>query len=261
MSQEPDIQPIPSELLPEDKRFKQLPHHKILFPPPFTSVVIGAIGSGKSSFGFSILDKHYKNYFDEVVVLSGTIDSKASWEKLHQRKVVFLNGLDEHAFTDYIKQLEKDQEERKEKGKFPVRVCLVMDDIIFEGFNKNRAGMLEKLMMTCRHYFISIILMLQHSKQISPAMRNQIMYWVLFRMTANDVEKIATEHSNFLTTDQFKDMYHNVMKKGKHEFMIIDYKAPMEDRFRHRFTKILHPIENETDGSSTGNESSDKLTR
>jgi len=34
-------------------------------------------------------------------------------------------------------------------------------------------------------------------------------------------------------------MYQNIMAKGKHEFLIIDYKAPMEERFRHRFTKIL----------------------
>ena len=239
-SSEPEIAPIPSELLPEDKRFMKLKHHKVLFKPPFTAVTIGAIGSGKSSFGYSLLDKHYANYFDEVVVLSGTIDSKPSWEKIKQKKVVFLDAFDEQAFHKYIKQLEEDQEERKEKGKFPIRVCLVMDDIVFDGFNKNRAGMLEKLMMTCRHYFISIIMMLQHSKQISPAMRNQIMYWILFRMTANDVEKIANEHGNFLNADQFKDMYKNVMEQGKHEFMIIDYKAPMDERFRHRFTKIIH---------------------
>lgn len=242
-SQEPEIKPIPSELLPEDKRFKKLKHHKVLFKPPFTAVAIGAIGSGKSSFGYSLLNDHYANYFDELVVLSGTIDSKESWEKIKQKKVVFLDGLDERSFSDYLRQLEQDQEERKQKGKFPVRVCLVMDDIIFENFNRNKAGVLEKLMMTCRHYFISILLMLQHSKQISPAMRNQIMYWCLFRLTKNDLEKIASEHANYLSTDEFIDMYHQVQSKGKHEFLVIDYKAPMEDRFRHRFTKILRPIQ------------------
>jgi len=237
--QEPEILPIPSEELPEDKKFKKLAHSSVLFKPPFTAVVCGAIGSGKSSFGFSLLDKHYKNYFDEVVVLCGTIDSKPSWEGMKQKKIVFLNAFDESDFKNYISQLEADQEERKAKGKFPIRVCLVMDDVVFDGFNKNRAGMLEKLMMTCRHYFISIILMLQHTKQVSPAMRNQIMYWILFRLTANDARKVANEHGNFLTDDEFLAMYQNIMAKGKHEFLIIDYKAPMEERFRHRFTKIL----------------------
>ena len=211
----------------------------MLFKPPFTCVAIGAIGSGKTSFGYSLLDKHYIRYFDEVVVISGTIDSKEAWEKVHQRKIVFLDAFDENAFSAYIKQLEEDQEERKKKGKFPLRICLVMDDIIMEGFNKNRAGVIEKLMMTCRHYYISIILMLQHSKQISPAMRNQIFYWALFRLTKNDLEKVAIEHGNQLSKDGFIQLHSDIMEKGKHEFMIVDYKAPFNERFRHRFTKVI----------------------
>lgn len=238
---EPEINPIPSENLGEDKKFDKLPHHDVLFKPPFTCAVIGAIGSGKSSFGFSMLDKHYKNYYDEVVVLCGTIDSKESWENIHQKNVLFLNAFEENAFEEYLDSLEADQEERKKKGKYPFRCCLVMDDIVFQGYNKHKAGTLDRLFMTCRHFNISVIIMLQHSKQISAAMRNQIMYWVLFRMTQNDMEKIADEHSNFLTSDQFKALYQSIIAKGRHEFMIIDYKAPFENRFRHRFRKILHP--------------------
>jgi len=254
MSQEPEILPIPSEELPEDKKFKRLPHSKVLFKPPFTCCIVGQIGGGKTSLGYSLLNDHYKNYFDEVVVLCGTMDSKSAWENMKQKKIVFLNAFDEGDFKQYISQLETDQEERKAKGKFPIRVCLVMDDIVFEGFNKNRAGMIEKLMMTCRHYFISIILMLQHTKQISPAMRNQIMYYCLLRLSANDARKVANEHGNFLTDDQFLALHQSIMKKGPHEFLIIDYKAPIEDRFRHRFTKILKL-------SSDKNEASEEESR
>jgi len=239
---EPEILPIPSEALPEDKRFKKLPHHEVIMKPPYTCCVLGAIGSGKSSFGFSMLDKHYKNYFDEVVVVCGTIDSKDSWEKCNQRKVVFLDVFDEVAFKTYISKLEEDQEERKAKGRFPLRVCLVLDDLVFEGYTKTRAGVLEKLFMTCRHYFISIMMLLQHSKQVSAAMRNQIMYWVLFRLTANDLKKISEEHGNSLNADEFQSLYDSVMRKGKHRFLLVDYKAPMDDRFREGFTKILHPM-------------------
>jgi len=242
---EPEIHPIPSENIGEDKKFDKLPHKDVLFKPPFTCAVIGAIGSGKSSFGFSLLDKHYKNYYDEVVVLCGTIDSKESWENIHQKNVLFLNAFEENAFEEYLDNLEADQEERKKKGKYPFRCCLVMDDIVFQGFNKHKAGTLDRLFMTCRHFNITVIIMLQHSKQISASMRNQIMYWVLFRMTQNDMEKIADEHSNFLTSDQFKSLYQSIIAKGRHEFMIIDYKAPFENRFRHRFTKVLHPLQNE----------------
>lgn len=233
---EPEIEVMPSEDYGIDKRFLKLPNHEILFKPCFTMACVGAIGAGKTSFAWTLFNKLYKNYFDEFVVVSGTIDSKDTWEKVNQRLVLFLNDFDDDAMMDYVKELEKTQEERKAKGKFPLRVCLLLDDIVFEGFNRNRIGTLEKLIMVTRHYNITICLLLQHTKMISAAMRNQIFHWVVFRLTAVDLDKFAVEHSNLLTKDEFKEMYNDIQKKGKHEYLIVDYKKDMNNRFSHRFT-------------------------
>ena len=40
---------IPSEERPPDGRFDKLPHNELLVKPPFTMVITGSIGSGKSS--------------------------------------------------------------------------------------------------------------------------------------------------------------------------------------------------------------------
>ena len=237
---EPKIEIMPSEEYGVDKRFLKLPDNEILFKPPFTMCCVGSIGTGKSSFAYTLMNKLYKNYFDEFVVICGTIDSKATWEKINQRTVLFLNAFDDDAMMEYIKDLEKTQEERKEKGKFPLRVCILLDDIVFEGFNRNRVGTLEKLLMVTRHYNITVILLLQHTKMISAAMRNQIFYWIVFRLTAVDLEKFAVEHSNLLNQKQFINMYNDVQMKGKHEFLIVDYKKPIQDRFSHRFTTPIN---------------------
>lgn len=233
---EPEIEIMPSENYGVDKRFLKLPNNEILFKPPFTMCCVGSIGAGKSSFAWTLFNKLYKNYFDEFVVVCGTIDSKDTWENVNQRLVLFLNDFDDEAMMDYVKELEKVQEERKAKGKFPLRVCLLLDDVVFEGFNRNRVGTLERLIMVTRHYNITICLLLQHTKMISAAMRNQIFYWIVFRLTAVDLEKFAVEHSNLLTKDEFKEMYNDIQKKGKHEFLIVDYKKDMFNRFSHRFT-------------------------
>ena len=34
-------------------------------------------------------------------------------------------------------------------------------------------------------------------------------------------------------------MYNEIQKKGKYEFIMIDYKSPLETRFRHRFYTII----------------------
>ena len=237
---EPKIEIMPSEEYGVDKRFLKLPDNEILFKPPFTMACIGTIGAGKTSFAYTLMNKLYKNYFDELVVVCGTIDSKSTWEKVNQRTVLFLNSFDDEAMMEYIKDLEKVQEERKEKGKFPLRVCLLLDDIVFEGFNRNRVGTLEKLLMTCRHYNISVILLLQHTKMISAAMRNQIFHWIVFRLTAVDLEKFAVEHSNLLNQKQFIEMYNDIQLKGKHEFLIVDYKKDVANRFSHRFTTPIN---------------------
>jgi len=237
---EPEIRPIPSEDIGIDKRFLKLKHSDVIMKPPFTCAVLGQIGAGKTSFGYSMMNEHYKNYFDEVVVICGTIDSKDSWEKIKQRNVVFLNSFHDEAFQEYLHDIEQVQEERKEKGKYPLRICLVLDDCVFDGINKRRQGVLENLFCVCRHYNISIIMMLQDSKMIQPIIRNNIYYWVLFRITANDLEKISHEHANLLNDKQFTKLYNDIQRIGKHEFLIIDYKSPIETRFRHRFTKTIN---------------------
>jgi len=234
------IDPIPSEMVKEDKRFLKLPHSDILFKPPFTLACIGAISSGKSSFIYTLVNKLYKNYYDEIVIFSGCLDSQEVWEKVNQRSVLFLNAFDDDAVMDYIKEIEQEQLKRVEAGKNRLRILMLCEDIVFDGFNKHRLGTLEKLTMTCRHYNISLIMALQHSKQISSGMRNQFFYWIIMRVVQNDLEKISHEHSNLLSPDQFINMYNDIQKQGKHEFLIVNYKKPMENRFSHRFTKEIN---------------------
>ena len=75
---------------------------------------------------------------------------------------------------------------------------------------------------------------------ISAAMRNQIYHWIVFRLTAVDLEKFAVEHSNLLNQKQFIEMYNDIQMKGKHEFLIVDYKKDVTNRFSHRFTTPIN---------------------
>lgn len=124
---EPTIDVIPSENWGVDKRFEKLPDKDILLQSPFTMGILGGIGAGKTSFAYTLMNKLYKNYFDELVIICGTIDSKDAWEKVNQRTVLFLDDFDDDAIWDYVKQTEKYKEECKAKGKYPPRCCILMD--------------------------------------------------------------------------------------------------------------------------------------
>jgi hypothetical protein len=243
---EPDIKPIPSENKPEDKKFKKLPHHKVLFKPPFTAHVEGMIGAGKTAWAWSMLSKHYKGYFDEVIVYCGTMDSKEHWEKLPHKNVAVLHTWDSREFDEYIKQLEIDQEKRKEKGKRMLNVCILFDDMASEGLQKHSAGKhsaLERLMLICRHLNCSVIILTQDSKIcMNPAMRNNCFYHILYRVQRNDIEKISKEHCGDLTPEQFIRMYYSVIDSAPYQFLLIDYKAPPEKRFKQGFTKVIKVV-------------------
>ncbi|MBH1980655.1 hypothetical protein I8H89_04000 [Candidatus Saccharibacteria bacterium] len=245
MSKELPVVPIPSEARPIDKKFLSLPHHRYLFKPPFVARVQGMIGSGKTSWLWSVLNDFYANYFDECVIYCGTKDSAKHWESLPQKAVCVLHDWNPTAFHAYLDKLEADQEERKAKGKRPLNVCIAFDDMIATGIDKSSGGRrspLEHLILVCRHLNVSIIILTQDSKTgMTPAMRNNCMYHIMYRVQKNDLEKIAVEHANSLTIPEFERMYYSIMDKGSHEFLMINYKAPPEKRFRHGFTSIIKP--------------------
>ena len=61
--------PIPSEILPVDKRFKKLEGSEFLPRFPATIYCVGGPGSGKSSYIYSLLNDWTRNYFDELLIL------------------------------------------------------------------------------------------------------------------------------------------------------------------------------------------------
>jgi hypothetical protein len=226
--------------------------------------VEGMIGAGKTAFAYSLLKKHYKRYFDEVVIYCGTMDSAQYWEKLPHKNVVVLHEWNPQEFYDYTKQLEEDQEKRKEKGKRMLNVCILFDDMAAESISKRIAGRnspLERLMLICRHLNCSVIILTQDSKIcMGPAMRNNCFFHVLYRVQRNDIEKIAKEHCGDLSPEEFIRMYYKVMDSGPYQFMIIDYKDKPERRFKQGFTKVIKVRHSESSSSEEENGSSRKKT-
>jgi GTPase SAR1 family protein len=71
---------IPCESRPADKRLLKLKDHELL-PSPVngTMFIVGAAGSGKSSFIYSLFSNWMPNYFDELVIFCATKDSAETW--------------------------------------------------------------------------------------------------------------------------------------------------------------------------------------
>lgn len=242
---EPLIQPPPSEARPPDRRFERLPHKDVLLRPPFTMQVLGRIGAGKTSLLWSMLSDLYRRYWDEVVIWSGSMDSREHWLGLApkaQRRVAVVHDYDEESLSQYLRQLQLDQKERMDNGKQPLRIALIFDDMIGSGMSsRSKATALERLMLVCRHeYNATVIILSQALKALSPTMRANTLYWAIYPVATVDADKVVAEHANHVHPDVFKRMLASVHAQP-HQFMLVCYKGPEAQRFRHGFSRVMDP--------------------
>jgi hypothetical protein len=256
LGSEPTIDVMPSEDRGEDRKFLALPYAKVLPKPPFTMRVLGTIGAGKTSFIWTIVNKLYKNYWDEVIVYQGSQDSVKFWPRIPQKNVVVLTDWDGDQFNDYFKALEKHQVERQEKGLRLLNVLIVFDDMIAARCDRVSAGgksVLQDLIARCRHPNVSVIIGTQDSKVgTPPGCRNQMMYNVIFRMQSNDLKKVAEDSCGCLDPKEFMRVYWKEVGFKPHAFLLVDFKAPLQDQIRRGFSTILHPKSDKLDELTKG---------
>jgi hypothetical protein len=228
--------------MPDKRRDKLLEKHGPMLPiTPATIITYGRIGSGKSSIMYSWLKNLFPKYYDECIIFCASSDSRDAFEGLPQKNIVFITEYDDESFSNYVNKLKEDQMERLNDGKPALNIFIGFDDIVFsEAIGGRKPSMVERLMLICRHELnATVFICVQHSKQVNPAMRNNTLYHIICGVQKNDLMKIAEEHACHLSADQFLQMYHNIQSKGKHQFIVVDYKAPEHQRFRHNFDKYI----------------------
>ena len=246
------IAPIPSENKPVDKRIEKM-RIKELPKLPVTSVILGRVGSGKSSCLYSLLTQGYvygpskKSVFDEMVFYVGNKESVHALNKIKCKNKCILHEFVEQDFDEYLTSLKEHQLERLEKGKAPMNVAVVFDDMAGVALMKKRKGSnqnsLERLLLTSRHEAnCSVFFLSQVYKSggfTTPLVRNNVMCWVIYNMSKPEMEKIAEDHCQQYSPDEFMCMYNKAMETP-YNFLTIDYRRPLNERIWEKFDR---PIE------------------
>ena len=241
------IDAIPSENKPRDKRLENL-NYENLPKLPATFCVLGRCGSGKSSILYSLLTKGYtygkshKSVFDEAIIYLGTQDSIGAFQKLPIKNKIILDEFDPQDFQEYLDDLKTHQMERLDKNKPPLNTVMVFDDFVGQGLTKvhnHKSSPLERLALTSRHECNSSIFfcaqVFRNSGFSTPTVRNNITTYIISQMTSNEMRKVAEEHCQDLTPDEFIEIYETIMKKRPYNFMVIDMRRPLDARITERF--------------------------
>lgn len=245
---------IPSENRPHDDRFDKLPHHELLIKPPFTMVITGSIGSGKSSLIWSMLNPKngfYKKYFDYILVFNGSLDSNKTWVEAstEDNEIEVENTWDNDKFQAWLKRLESDQMRLEEEGKQLQRVCVVFDDAVSKGIsNRFRVNALDDAVQRCRHLNLTIIIASQCYRQLNRSQRSlNTLAFVITKVNYMDLQAIAEEHAGLIKPDTFIKMYRTVMKsknkKVPYPYLVVNYQKEPEDRYWCTFNYPIKIVE------------------
>ena len=97
---------MPSEIITPSKKDLGL-SPLIPKPMPFSWIILGAVGSGKTSMLWSMLNDKtgwFHGYFEKIVMWSSTIDSNSTWEAIPNVEVI--NVFDEPYLKEYFNQIQ-----------------------------------------------------------------------------------------------------------------------------------------------------------
>lgn len=246
-----NIKPIPSE---NKKRSKLLDKINVKNLPklPTTCLILGSVGSGKSSCLYSMLTEGYvygkskKSVFDEMVFYLGNLESNDTFGGVKCKSKCVLNTFDVKAFEEYLTNLKKHQLERMEKGKAPLEVAIVFDDFAAVSLLKKEKGRdsnpLERLVLTSRHEAnASIFFLTQAYKNggfSTPLVRNNIMTYILYSVSKPELEKISEELCNQFSPKEFQEIYYHTMKTP-YSFLTYDTRRPLAERL---WVKFDYPV-------------------
>lgn len=253
---------IPSENRPHDDRFDVLPNHELLLKPPFTMVITGSIGSGKSSLIWSMLNPKtgfYKKYFDYILIFNGSLDSNKVWVEAstEDNEIEVENQWDNDKFQGWLKRLESDQMRLEEEGKQLQRVCVVFDDAVSKGIsNRHKVNALDDAVQRCRHLNLTIIIASQCYRQLNRSQRSlNTLGFVITKVNYMDLQAIAEEHAGLIHPKTFIKMYRKVMKhKSKdipYPYLVVNYQKEPKDRYWLTFNYPIHITTEEEQGGGT----------
>jgi GTPase SAR1 family protein len=217
---------------------KQL--HPDLLQPPFTLLLVGPKGSGKSNVilrliygnskkrGCTTDNKHYKYYrhfFDKIYVFSPTwaLDPKMQRCKIPDEQIFE----DEDDYEEVLQTIVEGQmEDIKEDGKDEAdHVLLIFSDLAGTKMFSNNRSILNKIAFNHRHLKVSSIVDSQSLRQINSSFRSNLSGIMLFAGITNrlEIKKVQDEFLGKYTEKEGREILQYTFKDDPYAFLYINF--------------------------------------
>ncbi len=221
---------------PKDENLNLKELHPMLMKYFTNTLFIAPTGVGKTNLIINLLDRprFYKNKFDKIILFSNTYHNDKIWKacKSIDEDNVYVDYSDEklQEIVDEQRQAIEDEE--------PINTLIIFDDII-QQINKHSA-LINKLVMRNRHYYLTIWITTQKYSLVSPTIRNNISYDILFGIkNKKEKEFIINELSDNISEEDFTKMWDYALDGKNYNFMVIGVKDRDNKMYRKQFKSFM----------------------
>lgn len=212
---------------------KKKPVNERLPNIPFSWILVGPSGTGKSNLLLNILELYKKHFKKQHIILfspSLGLDPKTSEIQAGWRYAEFHPSIIESVIEQQKKII------HEKPTKVP-DILIIMDDCISEPGAFNQKGILEKLFYRCRHFHCSLLITSQKYSSLSRGMRLNSKTVSFFKpYNESERDHILKEHSDKHSKDGMSMMLDSVWVKPFH-FAHFDY---TKNGFNRKYQCCLH---------------------
>lgn len=226
-------------LFTNDESYAEAPN-EFLMKPPFSLVLVGIRGAGKTTLTARVLEP-YANYYDMIYVFSPTAKLDISFKKMAEilkidNKNIF-NKYSESKLTKLMKMIKNKNKNVPQKEK--LRTLIIFEDIIDDLPRAMNKSVMNKLAFNSRHFNISFVILSQYFKKIPITIRNNTTAWGIYRME-NSIEKkkIIQELSGNLGKDYFEQILDDATEEP-YTALTVNYQKKNPYRYTKNFTETI----------------------
>ena len=199
--------------------------------PPFLLTVVAPRKSGKTNLVVDTLidDNKFRNKFDAVFIWSRTFELDQKWKNVNMMRGSVFTEFNEEQATELIETAEFVNTNLK----LPANILFIFDDMITENImHRSKLGPIEKIAVRGRHVHVSIIIISQQYMSLSASVRNNTTNMIIFRVRNGDeMEKIARENREWLSRNDFIDMFYATTKEPYSFLHINNQRQDPSERF------------------------------
>jgi hypothetical protein len=235
--------PCEKDTIPKNQAMKD----GVIASHPFSQVISGTVGGGKSTLVLSLFTKPdlYKDYFHTVIYISPTCHTDSLVKQMELPPENCIADINEEILDSILTKQRSIVETKGEKWTGENhRTCLIFDDIVSSPIVGSRA--MKKLFTQNRHYHLSVILLTQTWRMMKIYCRMQCQSLIFFGAARAEIIRLADDLCpNNMSKNDFMDLIADATRGG-YNFLHILMTQPMKTRYRENFLKV-YPLGDDED--------------